>query len=188
MRAAVLEAVRESVKLCLRARSALQTAFKSYIDPNGGTTIDDMVDDLYLLKQAEQFYDQYARDLRRQIESQSGQLALVFMASYKTSHSTDWATATNKTEAKPSIPEKGSPEYRELLTYLGVPEDRHEEDGIRPHWPTIKAQCELALSQGKPLPPGINPQQTTLKPSIAIRAKQELLPIDMASATAPTVF
>lgn len=190
MRQLVLEAVRGSVHLCLRARSSLQNAFKSYTDPQADNSnlLTDMVDDLYLLKQMEQFHDQFARDLRRQIESHSAQLAMCLIAHGSRSYATDWATATNRTDVKPSLPERGSPAYHELLTHLGVPLDRHEEDGMRPHWPTIKAKCELALEQGLPLPPGIDPALTKLQPSIAIRGKQEVLPIDMAAATAPSVF
>jgi len=79
---------------------------------------------------------------------------------------TEYTTATLDIKTCVRIPRKSAePEaYAKLMQYLGVPEDLYnceeEKEILRPHWPGLMELVSRLCAEGKPLPPGIDPDAT----------------------------
>ena len=50
--------------------------------------------------------------------------------------------------------------FYKLMNFFKVPMSSFEERVIKPHWPGICEQISILAEEGKPLPPGINPEDT----------------------------
>jgi hypothetical protein len=83
------------------------------------------------------------------------------------------ATGTPKLTLGAKLPhEKRDPEkYIALMTHFGIGPEALEKRVVKAYWPGICEQISQLAEQGKPLPPGINPDDTypTYKVTIKIR-------------------
>lgn len=50
--------------------------------------------------------------------------------------------------------------YDAFMEWIGVPEPLIGTELVRVHWPTFKKTFTKLVSEGKPLPPGIDPEKT----------------------------
>lgn len=80
----------------------------------------------------------------------------------------EFAVGTPRARVVMCPPERGSDEYVRLMRHLGCPESLINADVLRPHYPHL---CDLAsalTSEGRPLPPGIDPGKT--KPNFTLHS------------------
>lgn len=96
---------------------------------------------------------------------------------------TDHVTATPDIKTAPKIPKAGSPEWKQLIDFLNIPDFGMSEKSngekplevVRLHWPDLIEHLTNLDSQGKPPPPGINPASKTLVYKLTLRKKKEVL-------------
>jgi hypothetical protein len=92
---------------------------------------------------------------------------------------TEYATCTPKVRLIAVIPKKRrDPEkYNALMRFLNVPPELYAGDEefeiVRPHWPGLVAHLSELMSQGQPLPPGIDPESTYPEYTCVTRGKKE---------------
>jgi hypothetical protein len=92
---------------------------------------------------------------------------------------TDYCTATPKIRTIVSIPRRSTdPEnFGKLMAWLGVPKDLwdkgdEEKEVLRPHWPGLIDHIADRLQEGKPMPPGVEPNKTYAEYSLVMRGKK----------------
>lgn len=75
---------------------------------------------------------------------------------------TDYVTASPDVTMITSLPKRGTPEYGEMMKFMGVPEELwcEESDAVRAHWPGFVKLMSDRLAAGKPLPPGVRTDKT----------------------------
>jgi hypothetical protein len=85
---------------------------------------------------------------------------------------TPYCTITPKIRMAAQIPKKGTEEYEKLMTALGITLELAQVDAVRPHWPGMTEYVTQRLTEGKPLPPGIDPHKTYPVYGVLIRDKK----------------
>lgn len=76
---------------------------------------------------------------------------------------TPYVTGQPNVKMMASVPTRKNPEaYKKFMEYLGIPEWTYsgEEEVVRPHWPGLVEHLSALASEGKPLPPGVDPDKT----------------------------
>lgn len=75
---------------------------------------------------------------------------------------TPWVHATPDIKMMASLPRKNTPEFVSLMQHLGVPAELSEgpQPVIAVNWNGFTEHLSQLMSQGKPLPPGINAEKT----------------------------
>lgn len=133
-----------------------------------GPSNEDLTNLVYITKKTSELCD----DLRKELNELDGLAGKIVCAKWMKANANDVsaaqpiratvATGTPDLGQIAAIPKpKSDPEgYSKLLTFLGVPDDKHESGMIRVHWPSFQKHCNELASQGKPLPPGIDPSKT----------------------------
>lgn len=91
---------------------------------------------------------------------------------------TEYCTATPDVKPIASVPRQSSdPEgYALLMEHLGIPRamwDRGDDKSVvKPNWPGMMSYLAEQMKQGKPLPPGIDPDKTYSEYRLLIRKKK----------------
>lgn len=93
---------------------------------------------------------------------------------------TDYVTATPDIKKSPNIPKKGTPEWRQLLDYLNIPDFGLNEKGepleiAKIHWPALVEYLSNLEKEGRPVPPGIDVSKLTPVFKLALRKKRNVL-------------
>ena len=70
--------------------------------------------------------------------------------------------------------ERNPEEFEALMNYFGIELSSLTDRAVRPHWPAICEIVSVLAEEGKPLPPGINPENTYPTYSLVIRSKRDL--------------
>jgi len=75
-----------------------------------------------------------------------------------------------------SIPnQKREPEaFKELMEYFKIPENVIEDNILKPYWPGLCEHISQLAEEGKPLPPGIDPNKTYPTYSVRIKRRKDL--------------
>lgn len=73
---------------------------------------------------------------------------------------TEHCTASPRIRMAAQIPKRGTPEYDELMTAFGVSDELRQSDAVRPHWPGLIDFVTGALTEGRPVPKGIDITKT----------------------------
>lgn len=87
------------------------------------------------------------------------------------------ATVTPRMKLAPKIPSpnKEPTKFGELLKALGVTNPEVIERGIlRPHWPSLTEWCSECAEQGKPMPGGIDPSDTSALFETTVRKRTDV--------------
>jgi len=126
-------------------------------------TLTDMTNMLYVLREISKFAD----DLRKEIDGIASILEKVICALYIVKNLDDPIRASLVT-GSPTIRQgvklpkqsKDPDKYNELMAHFGISHDVAESNLVRPHWPGVCQYATTLAEEGKPLPPGINPEDT----------------------------
>lgn len=86
----------------------------------------------------------------------------------RTSH----CTITPRIRMAAQIPKKGTPEHEALMQYLNISPELQETDAVRPHWPGLVDLMTKLLTEGRPLPQGVDPSKTYPVYGVTIRSKK----------------
>lgn len=93
-------------------------------------------------------------------------------------YQTDYVTASPDIKTIVSIPKKSThPEgFGKLMQYLGVPDELYSGEGdkevVRPHWPGLVDRIARDLAEGKPMPPGTDPNKTYAEYKLKMRERK----------------
>ncbi len=133
-----------------------------------GPSNEDLTNLVYITKKTSELCD----DLRKELNELESLAGKIVCAKWMKANVNDMsaaqpirakvATGTPDLGQIAAIPKpKSDPkDYSKLLTFLGVPKDKHESGMIRVHWPSFQKHCNELASKGQPLPPGIDPNKT----------------------------
>ena len=85
------------------------------------------------------------------------------------------AIATPNVKMGVTLPTKNTdPEnYRTLMQHFGFSDELIEADAVRTHWPGMVQYMTNLMEEGKPLPPGVRPDQTYPIYNTTIRKRPE---------------
>lgn len=132
----------------------------------------------------------YVNDLRKELnllQELAERLACLIWVQLEMTESikTEHTTAIPNVKMMAAVPKKRTqPEaYAAFMDFLGVPKALYEgdEDAVRPHWPGMVEYLSGLLAEGKPLPPGIEPDKTYPVYSLTCRKRME---VDATAETA----
>lgn len=132
----------------------------------------DMVNFIYVMREISKFAD----DLRKESDGVGHLLENMACALWVSGNETkpiraSLATGTPDCKLAVKVPSrKTEPEkFQKLMDFFGVPETAVEARVIKPYWPGLCEYVSLLSEEGKPLPPGINPDETY--PTYKVRVK-----------------
>lgn len=115
------------------------------------------VDVIYALKQCSKLFEDLRKECDKHVEDLIKKACALWCAQGDaTSIRTEYCTATPSVKQTVVTPKEGTPEYKLLLDYFGVPEGTP----FRPHWPSMRDRVAKDMAEGKPVPPGCDPNQT----------------------------
>lgn len=119
----------------------------------------------------------YADDIRKMCIAQQETCEKIACAvAIKLEHmgpiKTDHCTASTKIKMIASVPRPSTQpeEFAALMEYFGIKNNTQEL--FRLHWPTFVDHLSDCLSEGKPLPPGIDPNKTYPEYRLVIHKKK----------------
>ena len=145
-------------------------------------TLEDMVSLIYVMRELSRLFN----DIRKEADGVTHIFENVCCAKYVMTHQdcpeksdpirSPLATGTPRVTLGVTLPkERHDPErYYELMRYFGIPVEALKDKLIKGHWPGICERVSQLAEEGKPLPPGIKPDDTYPVYSIIIRAFHEL--------------
>lgn len=90
---------------------------------------------------------------------------------------TPYCNAAPNIKTMASIPHhRRDPEkFTEMMEFLGVPKELHSDGVVRPHWPAFVDYISTLAEEGKPFPPGIDPNKTYPVYSLTLRKKGDII-------------
>jgi len=124
-----------------------------------------------------------ADDVRKESNSLREQMERIACARWVQAHLNDpgnadpirgeLAIGTPDVKQMVSLPRRDTPEYQQLMGYLGVPAQLLKADLVRPHWPGFTDYVTKLAEEGKPLPPGIPKGKVYSVYRLALRKRAE---------------
>ncbi len=132
----------------------------------GAVSLDELADSAFVAREIAVL----ANDLRKEFEAAQGLLEKIACLAWVTAHAgepeqaepirAELVVATPSLKQMASLPrlKKDPKAYNRLMLHLGVPEACREL--VRPHWPSMVEHLTNLAEQGRPLPPGIDPNKT----------------------------
>lgn len=145
------------------------------MDPNE-MDLAEGIDHIYALSEASKKIDTIRKTLDKLNEQLQDYVSMVLFARHKKSYSTEFATGTRRSAQNPRIPTmKSDPEnYIKLMRYFGIPDDAIKNEILRPHWPSLREYLSYCMSQGLPIPDGLDVAKLEPRNTISIRSKKEI--------------
>jgi hypothetical protein len=142
-------------------------------------SVEEHADTSYALRETADFVE----DVRKRCEAikkLAEQIACVLYTQMgmKDTIRTDYCSATPDIRTIVTIPRKSSdPEnFGKLMTFLGVPPELwnapEESTVVKPHWPGLMAHLHRMQIEGKPLPPGVDPNKTYPEYKLIVRKRK----------------
>jgi len=144
--------------------------------------LEDMVNVIYVLRELSRLFNDIRKETDGVLHIFENVCCAMYVMLYQNSPEksnpirASLATGTPRLTVGVTLPkERSDPEkYYELMKYFGIPAEALKNKLIKSHWPGICEYVSQLAEEGKPLPPGINPDKTYPMYSIAIRAFQQL--------------
>lgn len=130
-------------------------------EPTNKMEVDDgvLVDVGFLLREMERHFDEMRKDVKSRKELIGRLLCLRcikgMQSGEKVSLRGELATGSPDLGKVPEIPARGTPQYEELMTFLGVPKEAYENGVVVPHWKHVQELLNELAAQGKDAPPGV---------------------------------
>lgn len=149
--------------------------------------IHELTDAALALRESFKFVHDLRADIMRTREVATRKACLMWArdARYANGDSikTDYCTATPDVRIVPAVPTmKKDPEtFSMMMQHMGIDSSLFTdlEDGegratqaVKPHWPGMIAYVNRLMAEGKPLPPGFDPEATHAQYKLNIRAKK----------------
>ena len=138
----------------------------------GKYKLEEMVDFIYVVREISKLAD----DLRKEADGikhifENMTCALYVSLNWTIPIRAPLATGSPDLKLGVNVPNrKKEPErFQALMNFFGVPTDSFEARVVKPYWPGICEQISILAEEGKPLPPGINPDDTY--PTYKVRVK-----------------
>jgi hypothetical protein len=140
----------------------------------------ELADAAYALREIETFLEEARKKIKSEKEFAEHMACAVTTQVYQTAEAirTEYCTAKPDVKMVVTVPSRSKdPEkYAAMMEYLEVPRvlwDSGEEHAVvKAHWPGLVAHLDKLQAQGKPLPPGIDPNKTYPNYKLIIRGKK----------------
>lgn len=139
---------------------------------------EELLDWILALNHSNKFIDEMRKNLNALEELAEKIACLLYIQSGSTEPiRTQYASGTPDVKLIASLPKRRTqlPEWQKLMSWLGVPahlveiEDQHAVDL---HYPGLMAHLTRLVSEGKPLPPGIDPNKMYPEYHITLRPRK----------------
>ena len=133
---------------------------------NTCTDLGELTDYAYALRDASKLLEDSAKDARKAQKRASDITCILWVqhsaadASFPDKIKTEHCTGTPQVKFAGRVPRPGTPEYDELLAFMGMPEGLIKSGVMRTHWPSFVDYLTRLAEEGKPLPPGVDPETT----------------------------
>lgn len=149
-------------------------------DAKAGITQEDRADVIYFVKQMFDVFEDLKKEAGAMRELFDNILCAVYVSSgtaaKERSVKGNIATATPDLKVQATCPSftKEPTRYGMLMKALGVPESTIQLGLLTVHWPRMVEYCTELTQQGKPLPDGIDPDNTKPKYSTSVRKRTDV--------------
>lgn len=176
----------ETFKRAMRAHSEVVAAEAELrrlltAEPAVASSREELADAAYALREAEAIVDEGRKKLRGLRELAERMCCMVSAVSgdgecVRTPHCT--AIPTVRTNVSVPTRKRDYEGWRALMRHLGVPDGllggpaESEHAAIDVHWPGLMDLLSREAAEGKPLPPGVDPNKTVAAYSLTIRKKK----------------
>lgn len=174
----LLELIKEYVKMkqiylsCYELLAILRDDLRA-----GKYKLEDMVNFIYVMREISRL----ANDLRKETDGISHMFENMACMLYTVANKTDpirasLATGSPDVKLAVKIPnrEREPEKFYALMNFFDVASDALEKKVTKPHWPGICEQVSIMAEEGKPLPPGIDPDDTYPTYRVTIRGLQDI--------------
>jgi len=145
---------------------------------NGCADIETHVDAAYALREISEFADAL-RKKANATKQTAESLAIMINTANGSADTirTEYCTASTDVKTLVSIPtrSKKPEEFGKLMDWLGVPEPLHsggDRAVVEPNWPGLIEHINKALAEGRPLPPGVDPNKTYSESKLIIKRRK----------------
>lgn len=121
----------------------------------------DLVDIGFYLRESENIADELRKEAKARKEMIGKHLAMIVMSETLNAKHVDgkveglYAVADPDLEISPALPKRGTKEYYDFMTWLGVKPEVIESAILDPHYVRTGAMLAERIAAGKPIPPGI---------------------------------
>lgn len=121
-----------------------------------------MADTGFLFREAAATLDEIRKDAEAQRERVSLILGGICVGKFTETSDPDsfkvkgtLANAHVEVRTRPQMPNRGTPEYHQLMSHFGVPDIAIETGAIVPHYMRMMDLCTKLAEEGNPPPPGL---------------------------------
>ena len=143
----------------------------------GKYKVEDIVNFIYVMREISKL----TNDLRKETDGISHMFENTACMLYTVAKKTDpirasLATGSPDVKLGVKIPnrEREPEKFYALMNFFDVPSDALEKKVTKPHWPGICEQVSIMAEEGKPLPPGLDPDDTYPTYRVTIRGLQDI--------------
>lgn len=156
----------EYYKLVKHTHAELYKSCKELFESVGSCTdLKELVDYAYAFRDASKLLEDCAKEARKAQKRAADIACVLWVQASATSEQddtvkTEYCSGTPQVKFAGRVPRPGTSEYDELLRYLGMPDDLVNSGVMRTHWPSFVDYLTRRAEEGKPLPPGVNPETT----------------------------
>jgi len=149
---------------------------------SGQFTLEEMASILQVMRKSSKFLD----DLRKELDGVAVIFEQVCCIRYTQKYinapnavepiRTTLTTATPQVSMRAKIPKlRDDPkQYFALMKYLGISEENAKTEIFRVHWPSLNARLSALAEEGKPLPPGLSPDDTYPAYAVKVRPRRNI--------------
>lgn len=142
-------------------------------DLHNEVSLEELADMAFALKKISEIFDEIEKKTRNTYELAERLLCMMWAQNGDSDPiRTPYCTITPRIRMAAQIPKKGTPEYAELMKALGINEELQTSDAVRPHWPGLVDFVTELLTQGRPLPAGVDPHKTYPVYGVTIRQRK----------------
>ena len=139
--------------------------------------LEDMVNFIYVMREISKL----TNDLRKETDGISHMFENMACMLYTIKQKTDpirasLATGSPDVKLAVKIPnrEREPEKFYALMNFFNISSDALEKKVTKPHWPGICEQVSIMAEEGKPLPPGLDPEDTYPTYRVMIRGLQDI--------------
>lgn len=138
----------------------------------------DLVDIGFFLRESENMADELRKEAKSRKEMVGKHLAMILLATAINDKHKDgkvegrFAIADPDLEVAPALPKRGTKDYQDFMSWLGVRQDVIDSAILDPHYVRTGAMLAERIAAGKPTPPGITLKNPTY--SCVFRKKRKV--------------
>lgn len=160
----------------------LVSEWKAQLGSGMGGNETDIVDLAYATNEMYKWADDVRKQLK-QVHEIAERVACLILVTKGVGESvkTEYCSASPHVKQMASVPSRKTKpeEFAKLMDHLGIPRQlwdvSDDDEVVRPHWPGLMAYLTRLGAEGKPLPPGVDPDKTYAVYSLLIRPRKGVL-------------